>query len=122
MDNILQTALAEAVDSLATFFGTTTEAIMQHAPEFLAKYGWYSMLNELPITIVASILIASLVCLICFLAFMTSDLELKHPAIVIIGIFIFCIMIGVGIKIITCTVAPEIVGAHAVLELLKNAK
>ena len=30
MDNILQTALAEAVNSLASFFGTTTEAIKEY--------------------------------------------------------------------------------------------
>lgn len=122
MDNILQTALAEAVNSLASFFGTTTEAIMAHAPEFLAKYGWYSTLNDLAIDIVLSILIAALILLIGSLVLMSADCELGHPILISVGILILCMAIGVGIKIITCMVAPEIVGAHAVLELLKNMK
>lgn len=122
MDNILQTALAEAVNSLASFFGTTTEAIMTHAPEFLAKYGWYSTLNELAMNVVLSILVAALICLIGSLILMSCDLELKHPFSITVGIFILCMVVSVGIRIVTCMVAPEIVGAHAVLELLKNMK
>lgn len=122
MDNVLQTALAEAVNSLASFFGTTTEAIMAHAPEFLAKYGWYSTLNDLAISIVLSILIAALICSLGSLLLMVCELELEHPFAVSISILILCIVVGVGSEIITCIVAPEIVGAHAVLELLKNMK
>jgi uncharacterized membrane protein YgdD (TMEM256/DUF423 family) len=122
MDNVLQTALAEVVNSLASFFGTTTEAIMAHAPEFLAKYGWYSTLNELPITIMGIVLITGVLCLMGSLILMACDGELKHPLLTVVGIFIFCLIIGVGIKIVTCAVAPEIVGAHAILDLLKNAK
>jgi hypothetical protein len=64
MDNILQTALAEVVNALASFFGTTTEAIMAHAPEFLAKYGWYVTLHGLPITALLCVLSAGLFYLI----------------------------------------------------------
>lgn len=65
MDNVLQTALAEAVNSLASFFGTTTESVMAHAPEFLVKYGWYSTLNDL--MVVAGILMVGMF-FICLLA------------------------------------------------------
>lgn len=122
MDNILQTALAEAVNSLAGFFGTTTEAVMERAPEFLAKYGWYSTLNELPICIIISALITALICLLGSLILMMCDFEFKHPVLVVSSIFIFIVVIVIGVKIVTCAVAPEIVGAHAVLELLKNMK
>ena len=122
MDNVLQTALAEAVNSLASFFGTTTEAIMAHAPEFLAKYGWYSTLNGLSINIVFSILIASLVLLFGSLLLMSIDYELEHPILVSVVILILFMIIGVGTKLITCAVAPEIVGAHAIIELLKSMK
>lgn len=120
MDNVLQAALAEAVNSLASFFGTTTEAIMEHAPEFLAKYGWYSTLNELPIMIVMSILLAAVIILLGFLIQISFDFEFKHPILINVGIFIFCIASCVGTKIITCMVAPEIVGVHAIMEVLKN--
>ena len=122
MDNVLQTALAEAINSLASFFGTTTEAIMAHAPEFLAKYGWYSTLNNLPLTIMGVVLIAGILCLMGLLILMACDSELQHPLLTVVGIFIFCLIVGVGVKIIACVVAPEIVGAHAILDLLKNAK
>ena len=67
MDNVLQTALAEAVNSLANFFGTTTEAVMAHAPEFLAKYGWYDMLSSLPATAFLCVLAACAVYLVALL-------------------------------------------------------
>lgn len=120
MDNILQTVLAEAVNSLASFFGTTTEAIMEHAPEFLAKYGWYSTLNELPVMIVLSMLLAALICLIRFAIQMSGGYEFKHTTLINVGIFIFCIVSVVGIKIITCMVSPEIVGLHAIMELFST--
>lgn len=122
MDNVLQTALAEAVNSLASFFGTTTEAIMEHAPEFLAKYGWYSTLSSLSEDMILTFVIVVLICLLGSLVFMVSDIELKHPARFIIGVTVTILVISIGTKIITCAVAPEIVGAHAILDLLKSAK
>lgn len=124
MDNVLQTALAEAVNSLASFFGTTTDTIMANAPEFLTKYGWYSTLSNLPEDIFFTLLIIMLFCLLGSLVIfgLDLDLDLKNPTRAIIGFTIVCLVINVGIKIITCAVAPEIVGAHAVLNLLKSVK
>ena len=119
MDSVLQTALAEAVNFLAGFFGTTTEAVMAHAPEFLAKYGWYSTLNDLGPDVLCSVAITLLIFLIGFLITM-GDIELKHPILTCFGVFIFCLVVCFGSKVITCAVAPEIVGAHAIMELLKN--
>jgi hypothetical protein len=122
MDNVLQAALAETVNYLASFFGTTTEAIMEHAPEFLAKYGWYSTLNNLSGDIFFVILIIMLICLLGSLLLMVFDVELKNPLRAIIGLTIVVLVITIGARIITCMVAPEIVGAHAILDLLKSAK
>ena len=119
MDNVLQTALAEAVNSLASFFGTTTEAIIAHAPEWLAKYGWYSTLNNLPFMICLALTITFSIAFIVFLVTM-GNVELKHPILTYAVIFVFCLVICVGTKLLTCAVAPEIVGAHAIMELLKN--
>lgn len=119
MDNVLQTALAEAVNSLASFFGTTTEAIMAHAPEWLAKYGWYSILNSLSKDIAGYGLITALIILVIELVTM---FEAKHPVFTSIIIMLVFVVCGTGTKILTCAVAPEIVGAHAVLDLLKSVK
>lgn len=120
MDNVLQTALAEVVNSLASFFGTTTESVMAHAPEFLAKYGWYSTLNDL--MVVAGILMVGMffICLLAPLFTLEFNIEIKHPVLTLVGIYIIFFTFCAGMKIVTCMVAPEIVGAHAVLELLKN--
>ena len=117
MDNVLQTALSEAVNSLASFFGTTTEAIMAHAPEWLAKYGWYYTLNSLSKDIVGYGLITALIVLVIELVTM---FEAKHPILTSIIIMSVLVVCGAGIKILTCVVTPEIVGAHAIMELLKN--
>ena len=119
MDNILQTALAEAINSLASFFGTTTEAIMAHAPEFLAKYGWYHTLNNLPLTILLGVLIA--LSIFIFIGLVTM-FDIQHPALIGTIVLFSCVAIAVGTKLATCAVAPEIVGAHAIMDLLQNAK
>lgn len=117
MDNVLQTALAEAVNSLASFFGTTTEAVMAHAPEFLAKYGWYYTLKDLPLSFILMMIATGLVYLVWWLV---SNCDIKHPYLTFIIICVFCGFITMGSDILTCVVAPEIVGAHAILDLLKN--
>jgi len=119
MDNILQTALADAINSLASFFGTTTEAIMAHAPEFLAKYGWYHTLNTLPLIILGCFAFAFLIYL--FIGIITM-FDIDRPILIGFIIVFVCIVIGVGAELITCAVAPEIVGAHAIMDLLQNAK
>ena len=117
MDSILQTALAEAVNSLASFFGTTTEAIMTRAPEFLAKYGWYSTLNNLPQTIFISLLFA----LLFFLLIVLIKLgDIDHPVLIGTIVIFTWMVVGVGTELVTCAVAPEIVGVHAIMDLLKN--
>lgn len=124
MDNILQTALADAVNSLANFFGTTTEAIIAHTPEFLAKYGWYSTLNDL--MTIAGILIVFMVMVGAFIiplvGMLEFDIKIKHPILTFIGVYIIFFVFITAIKIVTCAVAPEIVGAHAIMDLLKNMK
>ena len=118
MDNVLQTALAEAVNSLASFFGTTTESIMAHAPEFLAKYGWYSTLKDLPMTIILWAFLSAMIYLLCLLI---SDFDIKRPYLTFLIICIFCGIATIGSDILTCVIAPEIVGGHALLNLLKSA-
>ena len=120
MDSILQTALADAVNSLASFFGTTTETVMTHAPEFLAKYGWYYTLNNLGEYVFGSFLIMIVIGLFTVPFVIEFDVDIKHPVLKFVGVFIICFVFLAGMKIVTCAVAPEIVGAHAVLELLKN--
>ena len=120
MDNVLQTALAEAVNSLASFFGTTTESIMEHIPEFLVKYGWYCTLKDLGWNAFVSLFITGLISLVFFGIAFELDFEIKHPALTVIGIFVICFVFSAGVSIITCAIAPEIVGAHAIMELLKN--
>ena len=41
----LEQTLNLILSALANFFGTTTQAIMANAPEWLAKYGWYVTLD-----------------------------------------------------------------------------
>jgi hypothetical protein len=120
MDNVLQTALAEAVNSLASFFGTTTEAVMTHAPEFLVKYGWYNTLNNLGECALIAFVIMIIIGLFTIPFVFEFDVDIKHPILKFAGGFIICFVFLAGMKIVTCAVAPEIVGAHAILELLKN--
>ena len=110
MNETLQAALAGLIDGLATFFGTTTEAIMKDFPTFLARYGWYDTLTELPGAIFLG--------LICGLAFVgviamikgcCTGYGLEHPVLWSISFSVIGMLIGVAIVIIPCYVVPEIV-------------
>ena len=119
----LEQTLNLIISSLANFFGTTTEKIMENAPYWLAKYGWYKTIyNRLPEALLAGLLIGILLMsgffMICETMF---DLRVKNLKIIIIGviIFIITILVIIGITLISCAIAPEIVGLESVINLLK---
>lgn len=47
MSLTLEQTLASILQSLANFFGVTTQTIMENAPMWLAKYGWYVTVKDL---------------------------------------------------------------------------
>lgn len=119
MSETLQAALAEIINQLASFFGTTTDAILTKLPEFLTRYAWYHTLTWMPGTIFAG-LGAGL-----FLAFIVAainNFNLKHPGILTAICCTLGVIIAIIIAIIPCFICPEIVGGHAIIELIKGAK
>ena len=116
----LEQTLNLILSALANFFGTTTQAIMANAPEWLTKYGWYVTLHNELINwvlggaIAGALLVAGFLAIWCF-----TDHEVKPLQ---IGICIFLFFLGLGIimsiPIITCMIAPEIVGLEAAIKLI----
>lgn len=116
----LEQTLNLILSALANFFGTTTQAIMANAPEWLAKYGWYVTLHTELVTwmfggvFAGAVLVAGFLAIWCF-----TDHEVKPLQ---IGICIFLFFLGLGvvmsIPIITCMIAPEIVGLEAAIKLI----
>ena len=116
----LEQTLNLILSALANFFGTTTQAIMANAPEWLAKYGWYVTLHTELVTqmfggvFAGGVLVAGFLAIWCF-----TDHEVKPLQ---IGICIFLFFLGLGvvmsIPIITCMIAPEIVGLEAAIKLI----
>jgi hypothetical protein len=116
----LEQTLNLILSALANFFGTTTQAIMANAPESLAKYGWYVTLhNELGVwmfggAFAGALLVAGFLAIWC----MTNH-EIKPTQIFISICFFFLgFIVVMSIPIITCLVAPEIVGLEAAIELI----
>ena len=110
------------VSALANFFGTSTEVILTNAPTWLAKYGWYVTLhNQLAEWVVGGIFLGFLLVggFLC-LWFLNSEHEMTG-SVIFVCIFLFVIGTGaiVSIPIITCMIAPEIVGLEAVIQLIK---
>ena len=118
----LEQTLNMILSALANFFGTTTEAIMQHAPEWLAKYGWYITLHT---DLVEFILVGAFIGAIlaaCFLAILAcAGHDIGKGAIALaVLIFVIVAVIAGLIPIITCLVAPEIVGLEAAIKLISG--
>lgn len=116
----LEQTLNLILSSLANFFGTTTETIMANAPEWLAKYGWYATLHNQLIEwmfggVFAGVLLAGGFMLI----WCATEHEVKPFQ---VGLTIFFFLLGfafvICIPIITCMIAPEIVGLEAAIKLI----
>ena len=118
----LEQTLNLILSSLANFFGTTTEAIMQNAPTWLAKYGWYVTLHsELGGAIFIGILMGGVLggIFLCVLSGAKHNIGKGAIALAIL-IFIIAIVVTSLIPIITCLVAPEIVGLEAAIKLISG--
>lgn len=116
----LEQTLNLILTNLAKFFGTTTEAIMANAPEWLAKYGWYVTVHDdipsvLPGGFILGIMFAGI---FLFLWGCVHDRISTKAAIFSICLFFFVIVCSIAIPIITCLIAPEIVGLEAAIELI----
>lgn len=119
MSETLQAALAEIINQLASFFGTTTDAILTKLPEFLTRYAWYHTLTWMPGTIFAGLAAGLGFVLVVALI---NNFDLEHPGIWVTISCTLGVIIAITIAIIPCFVCPEIVGGHAIIDLIKGAK
>ena len=116
----LEQTLNLIVSALANFFGTTTEAILRNAPTWLVKYGWYVTLHDELIGYIFGGVFAGIVIVGIFLfIYEMADKEYGIGVIIVAFlIFIVVIVIAISIPIITCMIAPEIVGIEAAIKLI----
>lgn len=120
MDLTLEPVLANICQQLASFFGTTTDAVINNAPEFLAKYGWFSVLSNLGDDIViGGILLFFLSGLLVLLLAIINLWQRKKLNSVRWGMtfFIISMILNIGSSILPCIVAPEFVGLRYLLRL-----
>lgn len=118
----LQSTLSSIIQQLATFFGTTAEAISANAPEWLAKYGRYCLIGEVAENLIFGSIMAGLLTLLILLG-LYGALELEHPAwgiSAVIIVIIFLIVAAVVVPIMQCNIAPEIYGLQQVMELINR--
>lgn len=118
----LEQTLNMILSALANFFGTTTETIMQNAPTWLAKYGWYVTLHNefvgyLLIGVLLGVIIAGIFLYLC--SCIRDDIGKGAIALAIL-IFVIVVVIAGSIPIITCMIAPEIIGLEAAIKLISG--
>lgn len=121
MEHVLEETLSTILVQLADFFGTTTAAIQAQLPHFLAEYGRYYTLTEIPWYVFCGTFISVLVSLgwggIYYLTFELTKMKPFIIGVVIIAIITY--FLAVGVPIITCLVAPELVGIEAIFTEFK---
>ena len=121
MSEILETTLSEILVQLANFFGTTTAAIQAQLPHFLAEYGQYHTLTEMPWYVFSgTFIIGVLMAVWAGLYYGLCEFDSTKPF--VIGLIIIAVIVyslAIGLPIITCLVAPEFVGIEALLRELK---
>lgn len=121
MSEILETTLSEILVQLANFFGTTTAAVQAQLPHFLAEYGQYHTLTEMPWYVLSgTFIIGVLMAAWAGLYYGLCEFDSTKPF--VIGLIIITVIVyslAIGLPIITCLVAPEFVGIEALLRELK---
>ena len=118
----LEQTLNMILSALANFFGTTTEAIMQNAPTWLAKYGWYVTLHdELVEHMLVGMLLGGILAGIFLCIYYGTEHDIgKGTIALVILIFVIVVVIAGLIPIITCLITPEIVGLEAAIRLISG--
>lgn len=111
----LDQVLASTIQSLANFFGTTTEIVMKNAPIWLAKYGWCITIRDLPLSILLGATLSIIIAFPVLMIFFDGDFSCKAYKKIIIILGAIIIFISVLIPIISCMIAPEIVGLEALI-------
>ena len=121
MSEILETTLSEILVQLANFFGTTTAAIQAQLPYFLAEYGQYHTLTEMPWFVFSGTFIIGVLAVgWAGLYYGVCDCKSTKPF--VIGLIIIAVIVyflAIGLPIITCLIAPEFVGIEALLRELR---
>lgn len=119
MESILQTTLAGVIQQLADFFGMTTEVIMQNAPVWLAKYGWFTLMQGLPGMI--ALWAFTMLVVLGIIIWIGYECDWKNSTTVILCVLSFFILtlIVFGAWFIQCAISPELYGLKAILTLLK---
>lgn len=98
----------------------TTEVIMQNAPMWLAKYGWFTLMQNLPVLVVLWAFVALVV--LGVIIWIGYECDWKHRTTVTLCTLSFLIitLTAFGVWFIQCAVSPELYGLKAILTLLKN--
>ena len=120
MSLTLEQTLASILQSLANFFGVTTQTIMENAPMWLAKYGWYVTVKDLGFNIFVGVFIGAIISsIIWFILYLMIEVDFKKWHLHILTFVpILSVIITVCVPTITCSIAPEYVAIEALFSLL----
>ena len=122
MENVLtptlEQTLAQVIQQLANFFGTTTTAIIDNMPDFLTMYAWYYTFNNL--WYIPCVVLLSVFASVFLFLFWEDciDFEVKVSDFMKTGVkvgLLICAFIFIK-DIALCFICPEIVGGMALLE------
>lgn len=119
MDSMLQITLASVIQQLADFFGMTTEVVMQNAPMWLAKYGWFTMMQNLPLAVIIWVVLVGLLFFIIIGVGYECDWKKNNVVILCVLGFLLFSLIVFGAWFAQCAIAPELYGLNAILKLIK---
>lgn len=101
---MLEPVLANVVKSLAEFFGTTTEAVMANAPGFLADYGWYYVLTQMPLYVIVALILG------IGGGFVLSSFFDKGRVPIFIFVMLLAFIIVFSVALLPVVISPELVG------------
>lgn len=115
----LQNTLSTVIQQLANFFGMTTDIIMQNAPEWLAKYGWYTLMENLPLVILLWVFVVGGLCVLIIYTGYYCNWKTKSTVILCTLAFAVFTVVIFGTWYAQCAIAPELYGLNALLRLTK---
>lgn len=113
----LQSTLSTIIQQLASFFGMTTEAIMQNMPVWLANYGWYIVIGDITFNLIAGLVLGAII-LGGIYGITEGRIQSKTFHTLILFAVLLVGLAGVVFPLIRCYIAPEFYGLDNLLRIL----
>lgn len=114
----LEVTLSNILNQLASFFSVSVDTITANAPQWLAAYGWHTVMSWASLAVV--FIVAGIIAIAALCYMWTGDNWTKANISLVVILSIIWVIVVCAAWLLPCIVSPEIYGLKALLAVLKG--